>query len=100
MVSSGWHRIVCVDPESPSLKEQVPVRYIKPRTDILTRSRYVFYDRTTGSPTGREPYGDADSIVVVGVTPHHGGWESQPQGEGNQDSVACGDIGGMRNAES
>jgi hypothetical protein len=40
--------------------------------------------RTTGSPTGREPYGDTAIIVVVGVMPHQGGWESHPQGEGWQ----------------
>jgi hypothetical protein len=40
--------------------------------------------RTTGSPTGREPYGDGVSIVVVGVTPDQGGRESRPQGEGRQ----------------
>ena len=68
------------------------MRYIKPRMDILNCSRYVIYDRTTGSPTGREPYGDGDSIVVVGVTPHQGGWESQPQGEGNQESIACREL--------
>jgi hypothetical protein len=40
--------------------------------------------RTTGSPTGQEPYGDGVSIVVVGVTPDQGGRESRPQGEGRQ----------------
>src|SRR6266516_2593606 len=33
-----------------------------------------------GSPTGREPYGDAGPVVVVGVTPHQGGRESRPHG--------------------
>ena len=37
-----------------------------------------------GSPTGREPYGDGGPVVVVGVTPHQGGRESRPQGEGGQ----------------
>jgi len=38
--------------------------------------------RNTGLPTGREPYGNGATIVVVGVTPHQGSWESQLQGEG------------------
>ena len=33
--------------------------------------------RNTGSPTGRESYGDGVPMVVVGVTPH--------QGDGNAD---------------
>ena len=61
------------------------MRPIKPRTDALTRPN-VTYDRTTGSPKGCEPYGDGASIVVVGVTTHHGGWTiSQLQGQGGQD---------------
>ena len=32
-------------------------------------------------PTGHEPYGDGDLIVVAGVTPRHGEWESHLQGE-------------------
>lgn len=38
--------------------------------------------RNTGLPTGRESYGNGATVVVVGVTSHLGGWESQPQGEG------------------
>ena len=49
---------------------------------------YVTLGRMTGtnagSPTGREPYGDGVPIVVVRVTPHQGGRESRPQGEGAQ----------------
>ena len=60
------------------------MRPIKPRTDALTRPN-VTYDRTAGSPTGCEPYGDGASIVVVGVTTHHGGWRiNQLQGKGGQ----------------
>ena len=59
------------------------MRPIKSRTDTLNRPRNVTYDRTAGSPTGREPYGDGNSIVVGGVTTTQGGWESQPQGEGS-----------------
>jgi group II intron reverse transcriptase/maturase len=46
-------------------------------------------------PTGREPYGDGDPIVVAGVTPRHGEWESYSQGEvgqvqkGFQDRKGC-----------
>jgi len=46
-------------------------------------SYYVTHDCTTGSPMGREPYGDGNSIVVGGVTSTQGGWESQPQGKGS-----------------
>ena len=43
------------------------------------------YDKVNaGSPTGREPYGDAVPIVVAGVTTCHGGRESWLQGEGAQ----------------
>src|SRR5882757_3964345 len=37
-----------------------------------------------GSPKGREPYGDTGPVVVVRVTPHQGGRESRPQGQGGQ----------------
>jgi hypothetical protein len=49
---------------------------------------YVTLGRMTetnaGSPAGREPHGDGVPIVVVRVTPHQGGRESRPQGEGAQ----------------
>ena len=51
-----------------------------------TSSYYVSHDCTAESPTGREPYGDGGSIVVGGVTTTQGGWESQPQGKGSQES--------------
>jgi group II intron reverse transcriptase/maturase len=57
----------------------------RPRTDTLRHPRYVIYDRTAGLPTGREPHGNGDLIVVGGVTSTYGGWESQPQGEGGQE---------------
>ena len=46
-------------------------------------SYHVTHDCRTGSPTGCEPYGDGNSIVVGGVTSTQGGWESQPQGKGS-----------------
>ena len=61
------------------------VRPVKLRTDTLSLSRYVTYDCTAGSPKGREPYGDGALIVVGGVTPTYSGWESQLQGEGEQE---------------
>ena len=61
------------------------MRPIKPRKDTLSHPDNVNHDCTAGSPTGREPYGDGDSIVVGGVTSTQGGWESQPQGEGSQE---------------
>jgi hypothetical protein len=48
------------------------------KTGHLSRARYVLGTRTTGSPTGREPYGDGAPIVVRG-------WESQLQGKGGQE---------------
>jgi hypothetical protein len=49
---------------------------------------YVVLGRMTGtnagSPAGREPHGDGVPIVVVRFTPHRGGRESRPQGEGAQ----------------
>ena len=50
----------------------------------LRRARYVQRRRTTGSPTGREPYGDGVPVVVAGVTTCRGGRESRSQGEGAQ----------------
>jgi hypothetical protein len=46
-------------------------------------SYHVTHERTAGSPTGRESYGDGNSKVVGGVTSTQGGWENQPQGEGS-----------------
>ena len=46
------------------------------RTGHLNRP-IVNYVRNTGSPTGREPYGDGAAVVVRGR-------ESQPHGEGRQ----------------
>ena len=44
----------------------------------------VPWRRNTGSPKGREPYGDGVLIVVAGVTPRLGERESRLQGEGGQ----------------
>jgi len=65
-----------------SCREQWSVRPIKPRKDTLSHPDNVHCDCTTGSPKGREPYGDGNPIVVGGVTTTHGGWESQLQGKG------------------
>ena len=56
------------------------------------------HDRKAGLPTGREPYGDGDPIVVVGVTPHHGERESRSQGEVGQVRMDSQALAGMRNA--
>ena len=49
-------------------------------------SRAITYDRDERGITvkGREPYGDTGPVLVVRVTPHQGGRESRPQGEGGQ----------------
>jgi len=65
-----------------SCRERWSVRPIKPRKDILSHLN-VIHDCTAGSPTGREPYGDGNSIVVGGVTSTQGGRESRPQGKGS-----------------
>ncbi len=44
----------------------------------------VQLDRNSGSPTRGNPHGDGASIVLVGVTPYQGAWESQVQGKGRQ----------------
>ncbi len=51
-----------------------------------------------GSPTGREPQGDAVPVVVAGVTTGQGAWESHAQGEGQQGSGVLAQ-GGTRNAD-
>ena len=51
-----------------SCREQWSMRPIKPRKDTLSHPDNVIHDCTAGSPKGREPYGDGDSIVVGGVT--------------------------------
>src|SRR6266568_2857586 len=45
---------------------------------------HVQLDRNSGSPTRGDPHGDGASIVLVGVTPYQGAWESQVQGKGRQ----------------
>lgn len=61
------------------------MRSLTLRTGTLTHPDNVTYDCTAGSPTGREAYGDGDSIVVGGVTTTQGDWESQSQGKGSQE---------------
>jgi len=68
---------------------------------------YVTLSRTTGtnvgSPTGREPHGDGGPVVVVRVTPHRGGRESRPQGQGGQvteDASQDREVCEMQNAET
>ena len=64
--------------------ERCPMRAFK-ETNRTPKSRYIRAAGTNvGSPTGREPHGDGVPIVVVRVTPHQGGRESRPQGEGAQ----------------
>ena len=41
-------------------------------------SANVIHDCTAGLPTGREPYGNGNSIVVGGITSTHGGRENRP----------------------
>jgi hypothetical protein len=50
------------------------------RTGRLRHARYVQRKRNSGSPKGREAYGDGVPVVVVGVTPHQGERESRSHG--------------------
>ena len=45
---------------------------------------HVQLDRNSGLPTGRKAHGNGASVVLVGVTPYQGAWESQVQGKGRQ----------------
>jgi hypothetical protein len=64
-------------------------------------SHAVTYDNDERGITlrGASPLGDGGPVVVAGLTPGQGGWESRPQGEGGQASKTHQDSGGMRNAE-
>lgn len=67
----------------------------------LTHPENVTYDRTTGLPKGRETYGNGVSIVVVGVTTHHGGGQSVSHHRAKGDrSFRLYEKEGMRNANS
>src|SRR5437879_1481632 len=48
------------------------------------RALHVRFDRNSGLPKSREAHGDGASVVLVGVTPYQGAWESQVQGKGRQ----------------
>jgi hypothetical protein len=78
--------------------ERCPVRAIKEMSGAPKSRSDVQQRRTRDQPTGREPQGDGVPIVVVRVTPHQGGRESRPQGEGAQ-ATEYRRPGGMRNAE-
>ena len=78
--------------------ERCPMRAFKD-TNGTPKSRYTRIAGTNvGSPTGRESQGDGVPIVVVRVTPHQGGRESRPQGEGAQ-ATGHQRPRGMRNAD-
>ena len=44
------------------------------------KALHVRLDRNSGLPTRGNPHGNGASIVLVGVTPYQGAWESQVQG--------------------
>ncbi len=48
------------------------------------KALHVRLDRNSGLPTRGDPHGNGASIVLVGVTPYQGAWESQVQGKGRQ----------------
>ena len=64
--------------------ERCPVRAFKEMSGSPTSGQTRVTGTNVGSPTGREPYGDGDLVVVAGVTPGRGGRESRLQGEGGQ----------------
>jgi hypothetical protein len=55
----------------------MPTRHLKEANEGPTQTYYVQLARNSGSPKGRESYGDGDPIVVRGR-------ESRPHGEGGQ----------------
>ena len=65
--------------------ERCPVRAIKEMSGAPTSCSDVQQRRTRDHPlVARAAGGDGVPIVVVRVTPHQGGRESRPQGEGAQ----------------
>ena len=78
--------------------ERCPMRAIKEMSRTPKSRSDVQQGRTRDQPSGREPQGDGVPIVVVRFTPHQGGRESRPQGEGAQ-ATEYRRPGGMRNAE-
>ena len=72
------------------------------RTGRLRHTRYVQRKGNSGSPKGREPYGDGVPVVVVGVTPHQGERESRLQGQVAQvfTIIRNGEVCVMQRAET
>ena len=66
--------------------ERLPVREFKGMSGAPKSLYDVWQGRTWDRLTGTShvPYGDRGPVLVVGVTPHQGGRESRPQGEGGQ----------------
>ena len=65
-----------------------------------TSSANVIHERTAGLPTGRELYGNGNSIVVGGITPTHQRSGKPTTGRRELGTIACSRNVGMRNAES
>src|SRR3954470_15148523 len=76
--------------------------YSRERTGRLRHARYVQRKGNSGSPKGREPYGDGVPVVVVGVTPHQGERESRLQGQVAQvfTIIRNGEVCVMQRAET
>jgi hypothetical protein len=66
--------------------ERFPVREFKGMNGAPKSLYDVWRGRTWDRLTGARhvSYGDTGPVVVVGVTPHQGGRESRPQGQGGQ----------------
>ena len=95
--------------ESPLLRPNLPAGgrwsnelHSRERTGRLRHARYVQRKGNSGSPKGREPYGDGVPVVVVGVTPHRGERESRSQGQVAQVStiIRNGEVRVMQRAEA
>jgi hypothetical protein len=56
---------------------------ISSQIELLFASSFLKLVRM-GLPTRGTPHGNGASIVLVGVTPYQGAWESQVQGKGRQ----------------
>ena len=70
-------------PQPPGA-ERCPARAFKEMNGPPKSRSIRTAETNVGSPKGRESYGDIVPALVVRVTPHQGGREGRPQGEGAQ----------------
>ena len=98
--ATSIRRIPFASPQPFRLVDGGQRAHSRERTGRLRHARYVQRKRNSGSPKGRQPYGDGVPVVVVGVTPHQGERESRLQGQVAQVSTINQERRGTRNADS